>query len=199
MADTPSGDRWVAVCGDTGASPAALAEVEHRLLDLGRRVGATEVATHVVRADGTGHHAGSLRVPAVAGLAGAVAAWAGPGGAVVLSGDGDDAVLGDPAHAAHAAGVARAHRARTSGRLVRFPGQDGLPDRFPLAELTARCAVEAVHLLGVADDPALVLRTRGHVRPEFRDGVLVLVVNAWDDREVCPFEPPVQRECCADH
>ncbi|MGX5653547.1 hypothetical protein ACWKWC_02080 [Geodermatophilus nigrescens] len=159
------------------------------------------MATHVVRADGTGHHAGSLRVPAPDALAGALAGWARPGESVVLSGDddGDDVALGDPAHAGHAADVARAHRARTSGRLVRFPGQDGLPGRFPLAELTDRCAVEAVHLLGVADDPALVLRTRGHVRPEFRDGVLVLVVNAWDDREVCPFEPPVQRECCADH
>jgi hypothetical protein len=202
LADTPSGDRWIAVCGDTGASPAALAEVEHRLLDLGRRVGATEVATHVVRSAGSGHHAGSLRIPASADLAATVAAWAVPGDAVVLTGGGDgrgDVALGDPAHAEHAAGVARAHRGRTSGRLVRFPGQEALPDRFPLAELTARCGVEAVHLLGVAEEPGLVLRTRGHVRPEFRDGVLVLVVNAWDDREVCPFEPPVQRECCADH
>ncbi|MGY1737569.1 hypothetical protein [Geodermatophilus sp. SYSU D00684] len=154
MAESSSGDCWVALCGDTGSSWSPPAELEHRLLDLGRRVGATEVATHVVRSAEGGHHA---------------------------------------------AGVARAHRDRASGRLVRFPGQEDLPDRFPLAELTARCAIEAVDLLGVADAPGLVLRTRGHVRPEYRDGVLVLTVNAWDDREVCPFESPTPRACCSDH
>ncbi|MGY1782352.1 hypothetical protein [Geodermatophilus sp. SYSU D01036] len=200
MAESSSGDCWVALCGDTGSSWSALAEVEHRLLDLGRRVGATEVATHVVRSAEGGHHAGTLRAPRSAGLADAVAGWVSPGETVVLAdADGEVRLGGDARHGDHAAGVARAHRDRASGRLVRFPGQEALPDRFPLAELTARCTIEAVDLLGVTDAPDLVLRTRGHVRPEYRDGVLVLTVNAWDDREVCPFESPTPRACCSDH
>ncbi|MGY1685049.1 hypothetical protein ACI8AK_05620 [Geodermatophilus sp. SYSU D00867] len=199
MAECRSGDCWLAVCGDTGTSPAALAEVEHRLLDLGRRVGATEVATHVVRSAGGNHHAGSLRAPRSAELAAAVAAWARPGDAVVVSGDGDAPSAGDPGHLEHAVAVGRAHRERASGRLVRFPGQEDLPGRLPLAELTTRSSVQAVDLVGVADDPGLVLRTRGHVRPEYRDGVLVLPVAASGDGEVVPFESPRQRDCCSDH
>ncbi len=191
--ESAPGDRWVAVCGPLRA----LAEVEHRLLDLGRRAGgAVEVVTHVVRVPEGNHHAGTLRVRGSAAADG----WAEPGEAVVVSDeDGEVLLAGDPGHRDHAVDAVRAHRARASGRLVRFPGQDALPDVLPLGELTGRCAVEAVDLLGVADDPGLVLRTRGHVRPEFRDGVVVLPVTAWDDGEVCPFEGPRPRACCSDH
>ena len=51
----------------------------------------------------------------------------------------------------------------------------------------------------MADEPGLVLPTRGHVRPEYRAGVLVLPVTAWNDGEVCPFESPTPRACCSDH
>ena len=203
MADAFSGNCWLAVCGDAGGSLSALAEVEHRLLDLGRQVGgATEVATHIVRSAEGNHYAGTLRVGRSAELADTVVRWARPGDAVVLAdGEGDDEVhlTQDAGHGDHAVAVVRAHRDRTSGRLVRFPGQDELPDRFPLSELRARCAVEAVDLLGVAGEPGLVLHTRGHVRPEYRAGVLVLPVTAWDDGEVCPFESPTPRACCSDH
>ncbi len=196
MAESPSGDCWLAVCG----AGAARTEVEHRLLDLGTRLGGVpELATHVVRSDAGNHYAGTLRLTTPADLAGVVSGWLAPGEVAVLLPAGDEVRLGDDGHAEHAATAARAHRDRASGRLVRFPGQEALPDRLPLAELTRRCAVEAVDLLGVADDPGLVLRTRGHVRPEFRAGVLVLPVTAWDEGEVCPFEQPNPRACCADH
>jgi hypothetical protein len=191
--------RWVAVCAAGDGTHGALAEVEHRLLDLGGRLGAVEVATHTVRAPEGAHSAGSLRLDGAADPAGVVGGWLRPGeSAVVLSAD-REVHLGDGGHAGHAAATARAHRRRESGRLVRFPGSAALPHVLPLAELTARCAVEAVDLLGVADAPGLLLRTRGHVRPLFRDGVLVLAVTAWDDGEVCPFERPAPRACCADH
>lgn len=203
MAEFPSGDCWVAVCGDCGSSLSALAEVEHRLLDLGRRIGsATEVATHVVRSAEGNHYAGTLRVRRSTSLSRTVAGWARAGEAVVLSdgdGAGDVHLTRHAGHQHHAVAVVRAHRGRVSGRLVRFPGQDELPDRFPLNQVTARCAIEAVELLGLADDPGLVLRTRGHVRPQYRAGVLVLPVTAWDAGEVCPFESPSPRACCSDH
>lgn len=197
MAEIPPGDSWLAVCGPGGGTQESLAEVEHRVFGLGGRLGAVEVATHVVRSPDGPHHAATLRLTTPADVAGVVGL--GPGEAAVLLSAAGEVPLGDGAHGDHAAEVARAHRDRASGRLVRFPGQADLPDRLPLAELTGRCAVEAVDLLGVGDAPGLVLRTRGHVRPEFRDGVLVLPVTAWDDGEVCPFESPHPRACCTDH
>ena len=131
--------------------------------------------------------------------AGLLGGWLRPGESAVVLSAGGEVRLGDGGHAGHAAAGARAHRDRRSGRLVRFPGSEALPAVLPLAELTERCAVEAVDLLGVADAPGLVLRTRGHVRPLFRDGVLVLPVTAWDDGEVRPFERPAPRAWCADH
>ncbi len=197
MAESLPGDCWVGVCAD-GNAPRA--EVEHRLLDLGAQLGgAPEVATHVVRAPGGNHHAGTLRLTTPADLAGVVGAWLRPEEAAVLLAGEDEVHLGGAPHREHAAVTARAHRDRASGRLLRFPGQDALPDVLPLAELTARSAVEVVELLGVAEAPGLLLRTRGHVRPHFRGGVLVLPVTAWDDGEVCPFERADPRACCSDH
>lgn len=198
MAESAPGDRWLAVCGP----PRPPAEVEHRLLDLARRAGGAvvELVTHVVRAPEGNHHAGSLRVRGPAGVADAVADRAGPDEAVVRTDGADEVQLGGgPGHLDHAVAALRAHRGRASGRLVRFPGQAGLPAVLPLRELAGRCAVEAVDLLGVADAPGLLLRTRGHVRPEFRDGVVVLAVTARADGEVCPFEGPRPRACCSDH
>ena len=195
--------RWVAVCAAGEGTQRALAEVEHRLLDLGGRLGAVEVATHAVRDPEGAHSGGTLRLDGDpdggADPAEVLGGWLRPGESAVVLSAGGEVRLGDGGHAGHAAAGARAHRDRRSGRLVRFPGSEALPAVLPLAELTERCAVEAVDLLGVADAPGLVLRTRGHVRPLFRDGVLVLPVTAWDDGEVCPFERPAPRACCADH
>ena len=137
---------WVAVCGPDGASLRALAEVEHRLLDLGVALGGTAwMATHVVRSPEGGHYAGSLTTgdgeAAAAALSTAVAD--GYGWAVVDDG-GVGSCGGEGDHRAHAVLAATAHRDRTEGRLVRFPGQEELPDRLPLADLVPTSVVDEV-------------------------------------------------------
>ncbi|WNV76914.1 hypothetical protein [Geodermatophilus sp. DSM 44513] len=193
---------WVAVCGPDGSSLRARAEVEHRVLGLGAALGgAPWVATHVVRAATGGHHAGSLAATADAAaaadvLAGAVGAdhgWA------VVGDDGVEHTGGADGHREHAAASAVAHRDRTEGRVLRFPGQDELPALLPLADVVATTVVEEVLRVGVPDDPALVLRTNGYVRLRLAGGRVQLPVTPWDDGEVCPFEQADSHPCCGGH
>lgn len=91
-------------------------------------------------------------------------------------------------------------RAAGSGRVVVFQGQETLPDTLPVDELCRRTAVDEV--LGLAAEPVSgkTLHTRGFVRPELREGRMVLLVRPYlDDDGVAPFEVPHPTPCCAAH
>jgi hypothetical protein len=84
---------------------------------------------------------------------------------------------------------------------VHFPGVDALPPELTVAVLLGSCAVEAVRLVGAPGpvDPAVVLVTRGHVRPTYDDGRLVLLVERAVGDRLVPFETPNPTPCCGDH
>jgi hypothetical protein len=83
--------------------------------------------------------------------------------------------------------------------VVRFPGQDELPDTLPLDDVVRRTVVDEVVRVGVPDAASPLLRTNGHVRLEFADGRVRLPVIPWDDHTVCPFEQRDQHSCCQAH
>lgn len=85
------------------------------------------------------------------------------------------------------------------GRVVRFPGQERLVGTVGVDDVPGMSAIDEVR--GVAGTPAagLDLVTRSFVRPEQTQGRLVLVVRPWSEREVAPFEVPVQVACCEAH
>ncbi|SNR87599.1 hypothetical protein [Blastococcus mobilis] len=195
-------DCWIAMCVPGGASLAALAEVEHRVLGLGEALGgAPWVVTHQVRAAEGGHYAGSLQTQRgeQAVVQFAELADASGGGWGLVDGTGLVRGGGEETHMAHALASAIAHRDRTEGRVVRFPGQADLPEQLSLEELVERTVVEDVVRVGVAEDASPLLRTNGYVRLELADGRVRLPVIPWDDGEVCPFEQRDQHPCCDGH
>jgi hypothetical protein len=44
-----------------------------------------------------------------------------------------------------------------------------------------------------------MVRTRDHVRPEWRDGLLTLIATPTSNGVFAPFEVPNPTPCCADH
>jgi hypothetical protein len=100
-------------------------------------------------------------------------------------------------------GVERAEarrRQRTGGRLVVFPGCDGLRGVLPVADLLAHSAIDRLAPVGgvhVSDD-ALV-NTQSFVRPQWRHGELLLDVVPIAGGMLAPFEVPNPTPCCADH
>ncbi|MGZ3102242.1 hypothetical protein [Streptomyces sp. H72] len=87
------------------------------------------------------------------------------------------------------------------GRAVLFPGAAGLTGTLTLAELLARTAIDEVTVLGTPDAPSPDTRlvTREHVRPQWRDGRLVLAAMPAAGGTLVPFEDPDPTPCCADH
>ncbi|NGO72531.1 hypothetical protein G5C65_30090 [Streptomyces sp. SB3404] len=101
--------------------------------------------------------------------------------------------------AAHAAGE---HAFRRAGRAVRYPGSRALTGTLTVAALLAGCAVDRVAVLGApspAADPSQRVRTRGHVRPQWQEGRLVLAAMPAAGGVLVPFEEPEPTPCCADH
>jgi hypothetical protein len=70
-----------------------------------------------------------------------------------------------------------------------------------IGELLARSAIARVVVVGGVEPPGegALLDTRDHVRPEWRDGELVLAVTPVRDGRYAPFEVPNPTPCCADH
>ncbi|MER7892349.1 hypothetical protein ABTX15_21255 [Micromonospora sp. NPDC094482] len=96
--------------------------------------------------------------------------------------------------------AAAEHGERRSGRAVRYPGVDRLVGRLTVGEVLANSAIERVVVLGGATaGPELPLDTRDFVRPQWRDGELVLVVMPHHTGAVAPFEVADPTPCCADH
>ncbi|GII65911.1 hypothetical protein Skr01_59960 [Sphaerisporangium krabiense] len=154
--------------------------------------------THFVRtATGLPHVALSLDLGATA-----------PGGPPRLPEppDGLGAALGGrragPGALAEGAALAAAeHAARSGGRLVVYPGHEALTGTLTVAELLDRSAIERVAVLAHAGDPepGTPVVTQGFVRPQWRDGRIVLLTMPAIGGALMPAEVPDPTPCCADH
>lgn len=87
-----------------------------------------------------------------------------------------------------------------AGRAVVYPGVEALTGVVTVDAVLASTAIERVAVLGGQGDPAGQdkIRTRNHVRPEWREGVLTLVTTPVRDGVLAPFEVPNPTPCCAD-
>ncbi|MGW7542413.1 hypothetical protein ACWGKQ_15040 [Streptomyces sp. NPDC054770] len=89
-----------------------------------------------------------------------------------------------------------------SGRAVVYPGVAHLTGTVTVADLLDRTAVEHLVVLGAPAaglPPATEVLTQDHVRPEWRAGVLTLVLVPAAGGRMAPFEVPNPTPCCADH
>ncbi|WP_245922970.1 hypothetical protein [Paractinoplanes atraurantiacus] len=86
------------------------------------------------------------------------------------------------------------------GRAVIFPGVDQLVGRLTVGEVMKISAIDRVEVLGsgLADD-ADILDTRDFVRPQYRNGDLVLTTTPAAGGVLVPFETRDPTPCCADH
>ncbi|MFH8389546.1 hypothetical protein [Streptomyces sp. NPDC018036] len=191
---------------DTGHT-GALRGADHLLRAFAAELGpdaAVSGCTHHVRDGLRPHTALSFALPSERA---ARALWQrltldGPG----RSGDAPGVAFGDERHgpgesAAGAALAAAEHAARTGGRAVLYPGSGAVTGVLTVARLLEVCAVERVAVLGSpeAPSPETLLVTREHVRPEWREGRLVLVAMPAAGGTLVPFEVPDPTPCCADH
>jgi len=98
-----------------------------------------------------------------------------------------------------AADVARAHAARTAGRLVVFRGSDAVTGRRTAAQVVAGSEVDVVvGIAGTRVDPGTELDLGDFVRPLWRAGRCELLVEAGPAGPR-PFEVREQIRCCVDH
>ncbi|MFE2680985.1 hypothetical protein [Streptomyces mirabilis] len=183
---------------DTGLS-GTLRAADHLLLDLAAELGLDDGVvgcTHHVR-EGRRHTALSFSTTSERVVR---AAWR------ALTEREFGAALGAERHgpdelAAGAAPAAAEHLARTGGRAVRYAGADALTGTVTVARLLDVSAVERIVVLGAPDgpDPDQRIVTRDHVRPEWREGRLVLAAMPAAGGTLVPFEVPDPTPCCADH
>ncbi|MFD4555052.1 hypothetical protein ACFWP5_12140 [Streptomyces sp. NPDC058469] len=114
------------------------------------------------------------------------------------------AALGDRGHGpAEAAALAAAeHAARRSGRAVLYAGVERLTGTVTVADLLESTAIDQLTLVGApltTPDPTTPILTQDHVRPEWREGRLVLALVPAVGNTLAPFEVPNPTPCCADH
>lgn len=176
--------------------------VAHALVRALHDVGAVDVlvASHVVQSGHEPHQVVTVSADDVA-AAELEAALRQVGSAfdvaAVLSDEGYD---GPPELLDDLQSAARAHRGRTSGRVVVFPGDHVLLGTVSVADVTLWSDVDRVELVtGGQVDPALPLVTRDFLRPRWERGDLVLHVQPAAGGTVVPFETPFPTPCCADH
>ncbi|GAA3272683.1 MULTISPECIES: hypothetical protein [Dactylosporangium] len=85
-------------------------------------------------------------------------------------------------------------------RQVLFAGSEALKGTIAVAAILDSSAIERVVILGgLTAVPEMLVDTRDHVRPIWRDGVLTLVTQFGRGGVLVPFEPPNNRPCCSDH
>ena len=85
-------------------------------------------------------------------------------------------------------------------RQVLFEGAERLRGTIAVQAIVAGSAIDRVVILGgMAAVPEMLVDTRDHVRPIWRDGVLTLVTQFGRGGVLVPFEPPNNRPCCEDH
>ncbi len=96
--------------------------------------------------------------------------------------------------------AAAAHTTRTSGRVVRFPGQDLLVGELTVQELLDASAVDRVRVLASPPpEPEMAVATADFVRPLWEDGLLTLHTVPYVGGRIAPFEVANPTPCCADH
>ncbi|GIM89010.1 hypothetical protein [Paractinoplanes toevensis] len=86
------------------------------------------------------------------------------------------------------------------GRAVLFPGVEKLTGTLTVASILEVSAIDRVEVLGsgvaAGDDR---VDTRDFVRPQFRDGELVLTTTPAAGGVLVPFETRDPTPCCANH
>lgn len=191
------------------ADSATAGDAEHLIRHLAERLGGDPEAvlcTHPVR-DGRPHYAGTLDWtpdPLEPALPDRIAAElpAGAGFALVPT---SGATTGRARHgndrlASTALTAAHHHASGRGGRAVRFPGIGLLTGLVSLEDALALTGIDAIQMLAGGALPAdAVLNTRGFVRPEWRESLLVLLVLPDGLGRVAPFELPNPTACCATH
>ncbi|MFE9646175.1 hypothetical protein ACFYO0_19135 [Streptomyces sp. NPDC006365] len=87
------------------------------------------------------------------------------------------------------------------GRAVLYPGVSQLTGTLTVAEMVSGSAIDRVVVLGTSGEPAPEQRilTRDFVRPQWRDGELLLTAMPAAGGLLVPFEVPDPTPCCADH
>jgi hypothetical protein len=92
------------------------------------------------------------------------------------------------------------HHAGRAGRAVLFPGVRSLTGTMPVATMLAESAIDEVVVLGgPPPGPDTLIDTRDFVRPQYRDGRLVLTATPAPGGLIAPFEVPNPTPCCANH
>jgi hypothetical protein len=83
---------------------------------------------------------------------------------------------------------------------VHFPGVAALVGTLAVRDVLDRSAVDRVQVLTAAEAaPDAVVDTRGHVRPTWQGGQLVLLAQPAVGGTLVPYESPNPTPCCADH
>lgn len=174
------------------AGTTTLREADHLIRDLMTTLAlppGTVACTHLIRTDTRRGTAVSLELPDAEAAA---EAWQ------RLTETGTP--LGNHEAAAQAAAE---HTARRSGRAVLFPGAEHLTGTIPLSDLLELTAIDRVIVVGAtsgeAPAPVTPVHTQDHVRPEWREGQLVLALVPAPGNTLAPFEIPNPTPCCADH
>ncbi|MEU8269549.1 hypothetical protein AB0B89_20620 [Sphaerisporangium sp. NPDC049002] len=193
------------------AGSRTVTEAEHLLHDMVKVLGlpaGTVGCTHFVRTStGVPHVACSLALLApVSGIPETVGAALGDSRTGQDSGIPVGAALGDsrtgPDDLAEGAALAAAeHAAGAGGRLVLFPGHDGLNGTLTVAEVLAGSSIEQVVVLAQTEDPSpdTLVVTNDHVRPQWRDGRVILLTMPASGGRLMPAEVPNPTPCCVDH
>ncbi|UQU63518.1 hypothetical protein COUCH_31615 [Couchioplanes caeruleus] len=90
--------------------------------------------------------------------------------------------------------------ARDGGRAVVYPGVGRLTGEITVGDVLAGSAIDRVEILGGGEaEPSAVLRTNEYVRPQWRDGMLVLMTMPAVGGVLVPFETRNPTPCCAAH
>lgn len=107
--------------------------------------------------------------------------------------------VGAPALQASAQRAAAAHRDRSSGRVVHFPGSETLTGTVFIADVLATLIDRVVALGGGHTVSDSLLVTRNFLRPRWDAGELVLHVQQAAGGTWVPFETPNPTACCSIH
>jgi hypothetical protein len=190
------------------AGSRTLREADHLLAELARRLGLPEGVmgcTHLIRtgrphvavsltlADGAGPDLTALDLTALdTGTSEATAAPDGVGAAL-------DGRRRGPAEPAEGAELAAREHGR-AGRAVLYRGAARLSGTLTVREILGLSAIDRITvLMGEEPAPDTLVRTRGHVRPEWRDGRLTLLTMPAGTGLLAPYEVPDPTPCCSAH
>ncbi|WP_405840822.1 hypothetical protein [Streptomyces sp. NBC_01518] len=181
------------------AGTTTLREADHLIRDLATTLAlppGTVACTHLIRTDTRRGTAVSFALPE--GDESAEEIWR------RLTETEMSAALDDRRHGpAEAAALAAAeHTARRSGRAVLYDGVDRLTGTVTVADLLESTAIDQLTVVGApltTPDPTTSILTQDHVRPEWREGHLVLALVPAAGNTLAPFEVPNPTPCCADH